>query len=366
MKRRACVLSTSEPPQAPGWGLALLAGLPVALCLVVMGVPALAAPSHALAFRLLYLLACVAWVPCLVLLQRWLWRRGTGILATGAVLLLASYAMAVANNGLGMALAARMGWAASTPARWSALLSGVDGCWLALVAYCAAHAAMAHALSLRDERRRRREAVLLAQQAELRALRDQLQPHFLFNALNGLSTLVAEGRIGPARAMIAHLGTLLRATLETTAHEVVLAEELALAETYLAIEQARLGARLQVHWQVGPGTLDAQVPFLLLQPLIENAIRHGIAPRRAPGRLHLTVQRQGAQLRIELRNDLPEANAVAGPPVQAGLRLGQHNVAERLARLYPGRAGLEIVDGGGTYAVSIHLPFLAVADEAAA
>lgn len=344
----------AEPVQAPEWRLALVAGVPVAICLLVMGVPALASPSHALALRSLYFLACALWVPCLVLLQRWLWRRRVGPLATAAALLLATYAMAVVNNGLGALLVARMGWSAGDRFHWANLVSGLDGCWLALIAYCTAHAALAHALSLRDERQRRRAAVLLARQAELRALRYQMQPHFLFNTLNGISTLVGEGRGEQARSMIAQLGDLLRAILENPSHEVALAEELALTETYLAIEQLRLDARLRVQWQVGPGTLEAQVPFLLLQPLAENAIRHGIALRSDPGLLRISAQRRGERLCLQVVNDVP----APGTREPAGQRMGQHNVAERLATLYPGEATFAAgIAGDGTYAVAMELPF---------
>lgn len=237
---------------------------------------------------------------------------------------------------------------------WSQLFNGLDDCWLALLGFCAMHALVRHDQVLREHQRRQHEAELSAREAELRALRYQLQPHFLFNTLNSISTLVAESRSDEARQTIAHLGELLRATLQTSAHEVVLAEELALTETYLAIEQLRLGDRLKVDWQIGAGTLDARVPFLLLQPLAENALRHGIALRREGGRLAIGVERQGRMLRIALRNDLPVTTVTN----DSGSSVGQHNVAARLARLYPGQAEFEAGPAAdGRYAVTLRMPY---------
>ena len=129
-------------------------------------------------------------------------------------------------------------------------------------------------------------------EARLQALKMQLQPHFLFNTLNAISALIpAEAR--QARRMVARLGDLLRIALEhEETQEVSLREELAFLEPYLEIEQARLEDRLTVVMEIAPETLDARVPHLLLQPLVENAIHHGIAPRIAPGR-HLNVRNEG-------------------------------------------------------------------------
>lgn len=164
------------------------------------------------------------------------------------------------------ALAGVMGWGSGQPFRWPRLFAGLDDCWLALIAFCAAHALVGHYHALKEEQRRHRDAELAAREAELHALRYQSHPHFLFNVLNGVSVLVAENRGDEARAMIAQISTFLRATLDGQAHEIPLAEELALTETCLSIEQAWLGERLQVRWKVGPGVLDADVPALLLQP----------------------------------------------------------------------------------------------------
>ncbi|MDQ1121409.1 MULTISPECIES: histidine kinase [Pseudoxanthomonas] len=334
----------------PPWRVSLMAALPIGLCLLVMAVPAVG-HGHALAYRTLYLLAFLAWVPVLIWLQRALWRAGWSPWKTVPLLLAVTYLMAVVNNVLGFLLPEAMGWSGAPPPRWPRVFFGVDDCWLALIAYCAANALVGHSHALKEAQGRQAQALLAARDAELRALRYQLNPHFLFNTLNGVSSLVAQARGEEARTMLARLGGFLRATLDRPSHEVSVAEELAMTETYLAIEQVRLGDRLRVEWDIGPGVLDASLPSLLLQPLVENAIRHGIARRSAAGRLSIALHARAGQLQLRVVNDLaPDDEA------QGGRTLGHANVRQRLAWLYPQRhafaAGLE----DGVYVVAIAIP----------
>ncbi|MFT4248137.1 MAG: histidine kinase [Pseudomonas sp.] len=337
----------------PPWHMSLAASLPIGLCLLVMALPAVG-HGHALAYRTLYLLANALWVPVLIVLQRWMWREAWSPWRAVPLLLAATYAMSLVNNALGFTLTAVMEWDAARPFHWRRLFTGLDDCWLALIAFCAAHALAGHYHALKEEQRRHRDAELAAREAELRALRYQLHPHFLFNALNGVSALVSEGRREDAKAMIAQLGTFLRSTLDGQAHEVPLAEELALTETYLAIEQARLGERLRVRWHVGPDVLGVEVPTLLLQPLVENAIRHGIARRRAPGSIDIHIGTHDARLCLRVRND--GADMAAADATHGGA-FGQSNLRERLARLYPGRhrfCAAPLASGG--YEVTVEIP----------
>lgn len=340
------------PVPPPSWQVAWLAALPVGLCLLVMALPTIG-HGHALAYRTLYLLANAAWVPALVVMQRWLWRRRASLWFSITALLAGTYLMSLANAALGVVLALAMGWKIPMPFQWWQFLSGLGDCWLALIAFCAAHAVIGHYGALKEEQRRLGEAELAAREAELRALRYQLHPHFLFNALNGVSALVAEKRDDDARAMIAQLGTFLRATLDGRSHEVPLAEELALTETYLSIEQARLGERLQVRWNVGAGVLDAVVPALLLQPLVENAIRHGIARRSAPGCIGIDIEARDERLRLRVRNDGADVQVA---DAREGDALGHANVRERLARLYPGRHRFSAAETTSGYEVVIEIP----------
>lgn len=344
--------SPAIPMVPPPWRVAWLAAVPVALCLLVMALPTIG-HSHALAYRMLYLVANALWVPALVMMQRWLWRNSVALWTSMLALLAATYVMSVANSALGVVLALVMGWKIPMPFQWWQLLSGLDGCWLALIAFCAAHALVGHYGALKEEQRRLGEAELAAREAELRALRYQLHPHFLFNALNGVSSLVAEKRDDEARMMLTQLGAFLRATLDGRSHEVPLAEELALTETYLSIEQARLGERLQLRWNIGAGVLDAAVPALLLQPLVENAIRHGIARRSVPGRIEIGIEARDERLYLQVCNDGVEAPE---PDSREGDALGQSNVRERLARLYPDRYRFSAGNTASGYEVAIEIP----------
>lgn len=348
----------SERRAEPPFWLPLLAGLPIGLCMVILALPALG-NSHAMAYRVLYLAAYLIWCIPLTAIQRALWRRRTAAWVFVLVLLAATYVLSLANNALGMAMAVATGWESSSSFAWADMFGGIDDCWLALIAFCAIHAVVAYYAELKHEQVRRAEAMSLARDAELRALRYQLHPHFLFNALNAISSLVANGRHGDARHMIARLGDFLRATLDgTDSHEVALADEIALTETYLAIEKARLGDRLQLKWNVGPDVLAVSVPYLLLQPLVENAIRHGIALRSQPGKLDIVLSRHGDRLRVQVRNDGVPSPELPGNETQRPSMLGLRNVSERLAKLYPGEHAMATrADDDGSYQVDIELPF---------
>lgn len=340
-----------------GWfWLPWLAGAPLVLCMTVMALPEIG-HGRAVDFRILYAVAYLLWTLPLTAAQRWLQRRVAWPVA--ALLLLAlTYLMSVANNALALLLAVR--WQAVPAYDWHRLFGGLDGCWLALIAFCAIHAVVDRYRALEAERVRVREALALTRDAELRALRYQLHPHFLFNTLNAVSTLISEQRSSDANRMLARLADLLRATLERgETNEVSLAEELALTGHYLDIEKIRLGERLVLDLRVGADLLQAAVPALLLQPLVENAIRHGIAPRAQGGRLELRVERAGDQLRMSLRNNgvAPVAAAEAASRPAIGLQ----NVRERLARLYGAAHEFDfLLVANGDCTVEISLPFRAM------
>ena len=220
-----------------------------------------------------------------------------------------------------------------------------------------AHAVLYHERYRERAQTAERLAAGLAE-ARLQALKMQLQPHFLFNTLNAISALIpAEAR--PARRMVARLGDLLRITLEhEETQEVTLRQELAFLQPYLEIEQARLEDRLTVVMEIAPDALDARVPHLILQPLVENAIRHGIAPRIKPGRVEISAT-SGADdrfLHLEVRDDGPGVD----PDRQARTRkaVGLTNIQSRLEQLYDGehRFALENRPEGGVV-VKISIPF---------
>lgn len=194
--------------------------------------------------------------------------------------------------------------------------------------------------------------------ARLSALRYQLNPHFLFNSLNAVSTLVLEGNPPAATRMLAQIGEFLRTVLDNeAAPETPLSQEIAFAEQYLAIEQTRLGPRLRVEMAISPETLDALVPSMLLQPLIENAVRHGVVPVIEGGTIRIESKLHGAQLQIKVRNSGP-ASSRRTPSNDSAGGIGISNTAERLKTLYgtDHKFLLQWPDEGGGE-VTVVLPF---------
>lgn len=167
--------------------------------------------------------------------------------------------------------------------------------------------------------------------AQLRALQMQLEPHFLFNTLNAITTLVELGRQDQAREMLCHLNAILKSTLKRNAPEKVpLSQELEIVENYLAIEQVRFADRLHIEIKVDPGALDSLVPCFLLQPIVENAIRHGIAHCEEHGLVEATARREGDLLRLEVRDTGARSSSQSKP----GNGIGLKNTRERLAHFY--------------------------------
>jgi two-component system LytT family sensor kinase len=187
-------------------------------------------------------------------------------------------------------------------------------------------------------------------EARLQALEAQLRPHFLFNALNTISSLVRARQDQAAIRAVAALGDVLRGALRQTDAEVALRDELLLAERYLDLERARFGEALSFSVNADPDTGGARVPSLLLQPLVENALKHG---REPDGRAHVAirVQRSGGDLRIEVRD------GGSGPRADAPDGIGLSNTRARLQHLYGerGRFSLRPAQGGGALAL-VELP----------
>ena len=193
-------------------------------------------------------------------------------------------------------------------------------------------------------------------QARLRALKMQIHPHFLFNTLHSISSLVVED---PAKAnsMIARLGDFLRLTLEESDQQLVtLKKETEFLRCYLEIEQVRFGDRLTVELDLDPAALSAQVPHLILQPVVENAVQHAIAPRASPGYIKIEARRSNSQLRIEVRDSGPGiTKAEAGVDRQG---VGLSNVRARLEQLYGRDHRFEITNGlEGGLTVIMEVPY---------
>jgi len=206
-----------------------------------------------------------------------------------------------------------------------------------------------HALGYRREReaRARREAELAGQlsRARLSALKAQLHPHFLFNTLNAISAFV---RSDPARAetMLAELGDLLREVLEAPDGQIVpLSRELDFVDRYLSIQETRLGDRLEIRRRVDGDARSCGVPTMLLQPLVENAVEHGIARRRSGGVLQISAEREGDRLRLTVADDGPGASEEALDP--SSWRVGLKNTRARLEQLFGDQHEFTLTNGGG-------------------
>ncbi|MEQ9401260.1 MAG: histidine kinase [Longimicrobiales bacterium] len=215
------------------------------------------------------------------------------------------------------------------------------------------------------EARARRASELAAQLADARlsALKSQLHPHFLFNTMHAISAFV---RDDPAKAeeMLAQLAGLLRTVLDSSDAQVVpLADELDFVRRYLAIQEIRLADRLDARIDADPDTLGARVPSMVLQPLVENAVEHGIARRRGPGRLRLEVRRANGRLRLDVRDDGPGLPPDKREPSE--WRVGLRNTRERLSRLYGTDHVFTLDDdpAGGTR-VRVEIPWDADAPDA--
>jgi LytS/YehU family sensor histidine kinase len=209
-------------------------------------------------------------------------------------------------------------------------------------------------------RERERQAAELRTQlanAQLQVLRAQLHPHFLFNTLNTISGLVRNNENKAAVSMLAGLSDLLRHALETSGRqEIALRDELEFIERYLAIQQMRFSDRLSVKTEIDPDTLEARVPNLILQPIVENAIRHGIAERASPGLLSLTARRNNGQLQIRIYNDGPRLADDWRMETSAGI--GLRNTRERLEQLYGAKHQIEVRNHGpGGVVATLEIPF---------
>lgn len=192
--------------------------------------------------------------------------------------------------------------------------------------------------------------------AQLGALRMQLHPHFLFNTLNTVSVLLNEGRTEEADRMVVSLGELLGRSLDTLRqHEIPLSEELEFARAYLRIERQRFSHRLQVEIEADENAVGAYVPSMILQPLVENAMRHGIERDSAAGRIRIEARRASGDVRLVVRDDGP---GLGGKRAANGRGLGLRNTVRRLETLYGDAASLRIgaAPDRGTL-VTVTLPY---------
>ncbi|MCD7098874.1 histidine kinase [Stenotrophomonas sp. MMGLT7] len=314
----------------------VLAGEGVAAILTLAAQPANGALTY---FGLASLI--VQWISMLALSGLYLLRRPLARLSSPWVACIA------------LALLMLSAWLVSGAAWWLFHNSGgtISQDWQALGLRFAAIAFVVGVLGLAAfyNHWRLQQLALRAKQAELEALRARVHPHFLFNTLNTGATLVHQ-RPADAEQLLLDLADLFRAAL-TGPQAIPLGDELALARHYLEIEALRFGERLHIVWHL-PETIPAAViPTLSLQPLVENAIRHGIEPSPSGGEVAIAVAETAGQVEVSVRNPLP----VAISPT-AGHRIGQDAVGARIQTLTEGRGQLETGIVDGQYVATIRLP----------
>lgn len=222
-----------------------------------------------------------------------------------------------------------------------------------LVAWCAVYLALGFASDVGRAERRASDFARAAQAAELRALRYQVNPHFLFNTLNSLSALVMRGRRDEAEAMIMNLSTFYRTSLsDGSVEDVTLREEIALQRLYLDIEMIRFPERLSVAVDLPDDLASTAVPSLILQPLVENAIKHGVSQTTKPVKIEISARREGGNLILTVRDN---GCAKTKSPSENGHGIGLANVRDRLAARFGDAARLETQASEDGFAVKLTL-----------
>ena len=294
-------------------------------------------------------------------------RRGTPLVTLVIVAVVASYIASMvwsaSDNLLAIWLYPQFGL---RPPRFAQPLQVFNGAVynaFAMLAWSVLYIGIRYYVALQTERERSLRAEAAAHQAQLAALRYQINPHFLFNSLNAVSTLVTERRNDEAARMLSRVSDFLRLTLTSPVRdEVALADEVDFVRRYLEIEQVRFGDRLRTEVDVAADVWEAAVPTFVLQPLIENAVRHAIAPRESGGSITIEARRVGDALQVAIIDDgagIREDQLHDGNGNGNGNgRIGLANTRDRLRRLYgdKGRFELTAANGGGTRA-AIEIPF---------
>lgn len=246
---------------------------------------------------------------------------------------------------------------AAEMAKWTTLklIADVAYSWYFFFgAWAAIYVALSYARQLREADRRAAALTRQAQEAQLRALRYQINPHFLFNTLNSLSALVLAKRTEAAEQMLANLSAFFRTTLTTEpTADVALAEEIRLQRLYLEIEQVRFPERLKIEIDVPEELLARRVPVLILQPVVENCVKYGVAKARRPVTIRISAYEEAGRIHLKVKDDGDGVAEGAAESTGVGLR----NVCDRLASRFGESGGcIHGADPGGGYTVHIYFP----------
>jgi Histidine kinase len=349
--------SVSAPPRF--WAIQLV-GWSFFIIVEIAGAFSLPQRRVALAYYGVYSVAVAVCSIPLWFLCQWLWRTRKSWLITSLAVISASYGLAYLSFIAATSAEYRVSPPGAYPFSLHAwLLWSITGCLFGTFIYLA-WAGLYFGTKFWSEAHRREQDSLrvesLAREAELRALRHELTPHFLLNTLNGISTLVGEERTDDARRVIALLGDFLRTTLATAgAGDVSLAHEFRHIEQYLAIERIRFEDRLSARLVLEPGVQDGLVPNLLLQPLVENALHHGIGSSTERGEIEIVARLDHGRVNIAIANTIQPIRCGATPG--STLSLGLELTRERLAARFGDNQQMVTSEADGRWLVSMTFPF---------
>jgi two-component system, LytTR family, sensor kinase len=240
------------------------------------------------------------------------------------------------------------------PSFWVEIVEVAISRYFFLIAWSSLYLALGYAHSVRFAERRAAAFERAAQLSELRALRYQLNPHFLFNTLNSLSALVMTGRQAEAESMILNLADFYRNSLTSDpSGDIPLADEFEVQRLYLEIEKVRFPSRLSTHFDLPDELSRLAVPGLILQPLVENAVKHGVAKSSLPVRISLSAKTENGQLVLTVENDGPD------PKADNPAGIGQTNVKDRLFARYGNGAKASLAPrAGGGYRATLSFPLV--------
>ena len=285
---------------------------------------------------------------------RWLWSKRPFVLIP--LVLFAAWTTALAWRVVINTSYARFveDWMAKEP--WYSVFSGALSSTYLLVCWSGLYFGIKYYETLQKQREEALQASALAQEAQVKMLRYQLNPHFMFNTLNAISTLILDGQGKVANQAIGRLSDFLRYTLDQDPmKKVTLRQELDALNLYLGIEQLRFGDRLRLEFEVDEAAYSGLVPSLILQPLVENALKYAVAPREEGGRLRIIAQLESGHLKLVVADDGP--GLPVGVELGTGRGVGFRNTRERLAALYGEHQTLAVRFSRPGLRIEITLPF---------
>ena len=284
-----------------------------------------------------------------------LWNRSPLAIAGGV--LLTSYTVALVWRVIVLMLLWDWVKHGYQPEHWTEYFDGIMGYFYVMLCWSGLYFGIKYYQHFQQQTEQTLKATAAAHQAQLKMLRYQLNPHFLFNTLNAISTLILDGANATANLAVSRLSDFLRYTLDNDPMKrVTLGSELGATDLYLEIEKVRFGDRLIIEKEIQPKTLDALVPSLILQPLIENAIKYAITPSEEGGTIRISARLQNEVLVLQLADTGPGLGNGKSPHKSSGV--GLKNTKERLSQFYGNRQAFTLAPNEPTgLVITINIPY---------